>query len=581
MSRMTTTLLALAVLGLTLPGCSEEKEKFEYQSTKVKKSDLRIYIRQKGEIQSSDPVSVVNPLPGRPILLSIVEEGTLVKKGDKLFDIDVNDAQDRLLQQNISTSSAEQALFKAEQDLEIEIQQNESDVKKAELDVLFAELDRKQYLEGDLPREIEEHESDIKLSEEELKRAKDTLTWSRRLAEKGYISGDKLESDELSVKRNQIQVRLNQLKKDVLDEYTSTKRKEELRSNLEEAKRELKRVQAKTAASLAQRQNEVKSRKAQYEFEVAKLEKIKNEVTNNVVYSPADGYVVYAREGGRRDAKPIEAGSQLREGQVVCTIPNMDRVKVDVDVHESWVQKVAVGMPVLITTDTGALLQGEVERIASVPDSQSWYRNPDLKVYSTEVTVENPGGVLRPGMNCAAEIILAQLEDVVNIPVQSVYSNGQKTFCYVKKSDGKAELREIEVGNHNGEMIHVKGGLEVGEDIYLALPHDAPSLPLAETVTAKVEIKPRAHPGAGEKPAGDSEAGGAGAGAENGRGGRGGRGGRQMSDEERAKMRERFNNMTPEERAKMREQMGGNRGGRGGRGGDGQGARRSTTEEGS
>lgn len=550
--------LFLACVAVAFVGCGEEEQAFEYQSFKVRSADMRVFIRQKGEIESKDPVPVVNPIPGRPILLDIVPEGTKVKKGDRLFELDVNDASDKLLQQQISTSGAEQALFKAEQDLEIQRQQNESDIKKAELDVLFAELDQKQYLKGDLPAEQEEQDSNIKLAEENLKIAKDKLVWSKKLAEKGYISGDKLESDELALKRQEIEVRLSTRRKEVLDEYTSTKRREELRSNLEEAKRELKRVKAKTAASLAQRINETKAKKAQWELEKTKLAKIEMQVSNNVVYSPADGIIVYAREG-RRESKPIEEGSQLREGQVVCTIPDMSEVRVDVDVHESWVQKVEIGMPVIITTDTGALIQGEIESIASVPDSQSWYRNPDLKVYSTSVTVENPGGMLRPGMNCSAEIILQQLEDVIQVPVQAVYGNGREEFCYVVQEDGSPELRKVEVGDHNGEMIHIVSGLEVDEEVFLALPQDAPPVPLAKPMETKVVAK---KPGTAKKksskrgPSGGGDAG----------------KGKRPSAEQIKEWREKMKSMTPEERAKMRQQMGGGRGGAGGRGSSGQGS---------
>lgn len=564
MKLMTPTRVLLAfILALSAAlatSCGDEEQAFEYQSFKVRSGDLRVYIRQKGEIESKDPVAVTNPIPGRPTLLDIVPEGTIVKKGDRLFELDVNDASDKLLQQQISTSNAEQAHFKAEQDLEIQIQQNESDVKQAELKVLFAELDQKQYLQGDLPAEQEDFDGKIKLAEENLKIAKDKLVWSKKLAEKGYISGDALESDELAVTRQDIEVSLAKRRKNVLDEFTAKKRREELRSNLEEAKRELKRVLAKTSASLAQKKNEVKAKQAQWDLEKTKLAKVERQVSNNVVYSPADGIIVYAREG-RRESKPIEEGATLREGQVVCKIPDMSEVKVDVDVHESWVQKVAVGMPVIITTDTGAMIQGQIESIASVPDSQSWYRNPDLKVYSTSVTVENPGGMLRPGMNCSAEIVLKQLEQVTQVPVQAVYGNGRENFCYVKLADGTPELRKVEVGDHNGEMIHVASGLKVSDEVYLALPPDAPTIPLAKPVETKVtaNLKPKPKGAAGGKGNEKSEAG-------RKTGGNGsGHGGKPSADQMK-KWREKMKNMSPEERKKAMERFGGGRGGSGGSG---------------
>ncbi len=547
---------ALALLG----ACGDEQQAVEYQTYTASVGDLRISISQRGTIEARDPLSVLNPIEGSSMLLEIVPEGSFVKKGDKLFALDVSDQQDRILQQQISTSSAEQSLFSAQQQLEITKQQNESDIKRAELDQLFAELDLEQYIKGDLPREQEGVNAEITLAREERERAKETLTWSEKLAERGFISADKLKGDRLMVKRREIEEDLAQRKFDVLENYTSKKRKRELESQLEEAKRELVRVNARCAAALSQRQVDVDSRRAQYELEKKKLDRLEEQIANNVVYAPRDGIVIYAREGGRRDSRPIEEGSNVRKGQTILQLPDMEQVLVDVDVHESAVHMVTVGLPVLVKTDTGETIQGAIESVATVADSQSWYRNPDLKVYSTKVTIPNTGNRLKPGMNCYAEIIVKNLSQVISIPVYSVFDNGRRTFCYVEK-DGKAELREIEVGMHNNEKIEVKSGLAAGERVFLAPPPDAPPVPkfkvsdepvvVEETATSSPEETPtpeRARP--------NREA----SGENNAR-----RGNRpEMTEEQRKAWEERrkqFESMSPEERRKAMEEMRKQRGG--------------------
>ncbi len=487
-------LTAIVLVSLfVLSGCAEEEASFEYQMHTVKSGNLRIAIRQKGTIEARDPISVHNPIEGKSEILDIIPEGTFVEKGDYLFQLDVSSQEDKVLQQRIATTNAEQTLFNAQQQLEITKQQNESNIKKAELDVLFAGLDMKQYLEGDLPSEKESVEADITLSKEEEERAAETFSWSVKLAKKGYISNDKLEADKLLVKRREIERGLAKRKLEVLSKYTSKKRIRELESNLEESKRELERVKVRSRAAESQKSADVTARAAQFELEKKKLARLEHSVTNNRVMAPRSGLVIYAREGGRRDRKPLEAGSSVRKGQTILEIPDMDRVLVDIDVHESSVHLVQLGMPVIITTDTGETIVGSVESVATVADSQSWYRNPDLKVYSTKVTIDNPGRKLKPGMNCFAEVIIEDIKNVVSIPTQAVYDNGQKTFCYVNV-DGKPTLREIEVGLHNTEAIHVKSGLKEGEQVYLAVPDDAEAIPLAKTRARKVDLsKARSH----------------------------------------------------------------------------------------
>ncbi|MCA9319998.1 MAG: efflux RND transporter periplasmic adaptor subunit, partial [Planctomycetes bacterium] len=345
-------------------------------------------------------------------------------------------------------------------------------------------------------------------------------------------------------------------KLNVLDQYTSRKRKRELEENVAETRRELERVKARSEAALAQKKGEVSNREAQFELEKKKQEKLEYMLERNIVYAERDGVVLYGREGRGRDSKPIEPGTTLREGQTVVMLPDMERVLVDVDVHESSVHMVSLGMPVIVTTDTGETMQGVIESVATLADSQSWYRNPDLKVYSTKVTIENRDQKLKPGMNCSAEIIVKQLEDVLALPVQCVRSNGLKSYCWVKR-DGKAVLTEIETGLHNHEMVNVTSGIQDGDEVFLAKPADAEDMPLPATGASrklpKIEVKaqPAAPPADAAPEAGEG----------------GGRGGRGRPD---AATMERFKNMTDEEkkafRDKMREGRGEGGGGPGGRG---------------
>ncbi|MFT7617764.1 MAG: HlyD family secretion protein [Planctomycetota bacterium] len=542
---ITAVLLSLCLV----VGCSEKEEDFEYQVHEVTRSDLRITIRQKGTIEARDPFAVQNPIEGKSEILELIPEGTYVEEGDFLFALDVSSQKDQALQQSISTSNAEQALFNDRQQLEITKQQNESNIKNAELNVLFAELDMRQYLEGDLPSEQEAIESEITLSAEEEERSKETLSWSVKLAEKGYISKDKLDADRLLVKRRQIEKKLANRRQEVLTKYTSKKRVRELESQLEESKRELLRVKARSSASQRQKESDVKARLAQYELEKKKQERIEHSLTNNRVMSPRGGIVIYAREGGRRERKPMEAGSQVRKGQTILELPNMDRVLVDVDVHESSIHMVKLGLPVIITTDTGESIVGNIESVATVADSQSWYRNPDLKVYSTKVTINNPGRKLKPGMNCYAEVVIDEIKDAISIPTQAVYDNGQKTYCYVKV-DGLPALREIKVGLNNTEAIHVIEGVSEGEEVFLAVPDDAPSIPLATMKTQKVDVSAakakaaKAAKAAAAKPAGNASVRSK-DGKTSGRSRRGGSAGKKPS----AADMEKWKNMSAEDRA--------------------------------
>lgn len=544
-------------------GCGKKDEGFKYQVHTVRRGDLRIYVRQKGAIEARDPQNIVCPIEGSTTILDLIPEGTRVAKGDKVCTFDVSDRRDKLLQQEIDVTQATEAVNKAEKDVEIQKQQNASDIRQAELNVFFAELDIRQYKEGELPTSQKTSQAEIALATTETKTLEDKLSWSQKLVEKGYISKDRFESDKLSVDRSRLDVTVAGDRLSLLNNFTAVKRVKELESKYEEAKSELLRTKTKAEAALSQAEGQHKATVQKLELERAKKKRLEEQVKNHTLFAPRDGIVVYGRQGGGgRDSRPMEIGAKVNEGTVVATIPDMDKVLVDVDIHESMVNNVRLGMPVIITTDVGQTLSGVVESIATIPDSQSWYRNPDLKVYSSKVTIDNTDGKLKPGMNCQAEVIIEEIKGTLSLPVQSVFENGEKAFCYLNEG-GKAKLTEIEVGRHNGEMIVVTKGISEGQEVFLAVPPDSEPIPPrrareAPSPSALPMPSPTAAPQGG--PANGGPPGGRRPG-----GGQGGQGRGGMSEE----MRKQFESMTPEQREEAMKKF---REGRGrGQGGNGQG----------
>jgi HlyD family secretion protein len=139
-------------------------------------------------------------------------------------------------------------------------------------------------------------------------------------------------------------------------------------------------------------------------------------------------------------------------------------------VHETNVDKIAVGQKAKITVDAmpDTSFSGEVLKIAPLPDPGSFMSNPDLKLYATDVALDG-GQMLRPGMSAKVEIIIAQLKNVLVIPVQCVSNRTGKKICYVQTSS-KNEEREIKVGSYNDKFVQILEGLKEGEKVLLNPP---------------------------------------------------------------------------------------------------------------
>ena len=69
-------------------------------------------------------------------------------------------------------------------------------------------------------------------------------------------------------------------------------------------------------------------------------------------------------------------------------------------------------------------------------------------------------------MNASVSIQSRFEKDVLQVPLQTVYSVQKKSFCLVKKGD-QFETREVEIDGNNSKMILVRSGLSKGEKLVM------------------------------------------------------------------------------------------------------------------
>ena len=109
-------------------------------------------------------------------------------------------------------------------------------------------------------------------------------------------------------------------------------------------------------------------------------------------------------------------------------------MKVEIKVHESHVNQVRPGQKAFIVLDSlpDNRYVGEVTKIGVLPDAQSRFSNNNLKVYATEIVVQDDLPDVKPGVSARAEIIITNLEDVLTVPIQCVTTVKGNQVCYVK-----------------------------------------------------------------------------------------------------------------------------------------------------
>lgn len=448
----------------------------------TERGPLTISVTESGAIQAREQVIITNQVEGRTEIIFIVDEGSHVQKGDLLVELDSSSLEDQKINQEISVQNAEAAFIRARENLAVAESQAKSDISQAELDHRFAIEDKKKYIDGEFPKERKELESKISLAEEELKRAQEQLEGSARLLKDKYIAETEYQSDELAMKRADLDFQLAQDNLKLLLEYTYPRRLAELESAIEQNTLALDRVKRKASADVVQAQANLRAAEAEHNRQVTRLDRINDQLVKTKIYAPASGMAIYATSVNQRNrwdnSEPLQAGYEAREREELIYLPTADALMAKVSIHESALEKVRVGQPVRITIPAvpGRVFTGRVVKIAPLPDQSNWW-NPDLRVYATEIHLDGTAPGVRTGMSCQAEIIVDEYDDALYVPVQAIVRRGRQASVFTAEPDGSLERRQVQIGLDNNKMVHVLDGLAEGERVSLTPPLDEPAIP--------------------------------------------------------------------------------------------------------
>jgi len=445
----------------------------------VRQGPLRISVTETGSIQAREKIIMKNEVEGKTSIISLVDEGAGVKKGDLLIELDASDLLDNKIDQEIKVQNTEAAFVGARENLAVIQNRARSDVDKAELTYDFAVEDLEKYLEGEYPNKLKELESRITLAKEEVIRAREELEWSEKLFSEKYISQSELEADELALKKKAVDLELAENNLSLFKDFTHKRKLAQLESDVKQAKMALERTTRKAKADVVQARASLKAKESEFKRQQAKLEKTEKQIEKAKIYAPADGVVIHAtsaqRGGGhhRRPVEPLAEGAQVRERQELIHLPTTSGVNAEIGVYEASLDKVSVGLPAVITIDAlpGERFTGRVVSIAPLPNAQSMFMNPDLKIYDTTIYLDDTDniGLLRSGMSCTAEIIIEQHKQATYIPVQAVLRVAGEPTVYVV--EGKTlESRKVRIGYDNDRMVQIISGLQPGEVVSIAPP---------------------------------------------------------------------------------------------------------------
>ena len=424
---------------------------------RVAPGKLSITTSGRGNLEASRGRDVVNIVEGGTTIMRIKPEGARVKEGEVVAKLDSALLRDTLTNQMIT------------------IQQAEASFKQARLVREVAEYAVKEYEQGILLQDRETYkgriadaESNIRKDEARLERARkarqrfdEALGPNKEPATPADIAADlaidaHLDGAERDLSKQKRDLELAKRDLEILEKYTQEKQTRKLAIDVERA-----------------RADEL-SKLSRWELEKTKVAKLERQIKACTLLAPGDGYIVYANEpprAGVQNPVSIEEGATVRERQRIFTVfDTADPMRINAKMPEAWVDQIARGMKARVRVDAAqdVELTGVVQSIAPMADPSFRFSN-DEKVYTTIIKLDkSPLDLnLRPGLSGQAEILIAELEDVLTVPATSIIERDDKYRVAVRVPEGGIEWRELTLGRSDGKVVEVKQGLRPGDLVIL------------------------------------------------------------------------------------------------------------------
>jgi len=416
----------------------------------------------------------------------MVPNGSRVKKGQLLVRLDSSAVRERLTRYQITLIRALSYQIRAHAQYENQKSKNRTRLADAQLDLKLARLALQQYKDPvNGQRRVRQLELDLgvhtardrmlaALAGLAIERTnRDAIARLYRLGYRRRIDYDRAriaylrQENELVSAANDLARALARRQKFL--RYEDRMELAELEAEVTSAEQKLLRVERQNAAELVEAEAFKTERDRRYDRYRRLVERYETWLKNCEIYAPHDGIVVAARRWvwWRRALETVREGSYVYYREPILSLPDLTKMEVEINVHETALRLIREGLPATIRVDAfpDRTYHGRVKSVAALPDRISRLES-EVKTFQAVVTVDEPNPGLRPGMTALVEIDAGVVPNVLTVPVQAVAELEGQYFCLVKGNDG-LEQRAVTIGQANDFYVEVRGGLRSGEQVVL------------------------------------------------------------------------------------------------------------------
>lgn len=449
----------------------------EVEFVKAQRGDMVITLKESGFLNAVEEITIKNEIAFKELsILELVDDGAFVSEGDFLIELDSEPLEQEKIRIENLVSDRVLALTEAKNTYEITESKTNSEVNTANNNIEFARLDLEKFDTLDKVTQLDESLQSIDIAEDEMKFSEQTYKASVELAEKGFETKSKVDRDKLDLSAKEKAFKSSRSKYEALKNYDLRKEKLELTRALEEANSKYERTQKEGDNEIQKAKAQLENAKSRLASAELELESIIDQLSKTIIRAPVTGYALYPQFSYWRRDRKITKGKSVRRNESLMRIPDMRKLKVDIEVAEHFISDLKEGQKAIITIDSlkDQQFSGVLSKVGLLPLQEQGFGNQSgVQKYKVVIDVidDSLPSTIKPQISASTEVILDTLKDVLSVPIQAVHTIKGKQTVYVRSGGGGSyQAREVSIGKMDTSFIQIIKGIDEGDEVLISEP---------------------------------------------------------------------------------------------------------------
>ena len=192
----------------------------------------------------------------------------------------------------------------------------------------------------------------------------------------------------------------------------------------------------------------------------------KQQLDDTIIRAPFAGVVTTKDSQPGEMISPMSSGGFTRTG--ICTLVDMSSLEIEVDVGESFINRVKEGQPVVATLDAYPDWKIPCKVLAIIPTADRQKATVKVRVAFEKL---DPRILPQMGVKVAfqSDESAAAARSSPTVPKDAVRKIGDRDVVWVLRDD-KVERRAVTVAGNSGDDVSISAGLAQGETVVLNPP---------------------------------------------------------------------------------------------------------------